>query len=47
MVDKIEKAGWHATKSDFVDAPLLDELIFISSLAKINSFAIESEIISL
>ena len=24
--DKIEKAGWHATKSDFIDAPLFDEL---------------------
>lgn len=24
--DKIEKAGWHAVKSDFVDAPLFAEL---------------------
>ena len=24
--DKFEKAGWHATKSGFVDAPLIDEL---------------------
>ena len=24
--DKFEKAGWHATKSQFVDAPLIDEL---------------------
>lgn len=24
--DKIKKAGWHATKSEFVDAPLFDEL---------------------
>ena len=24
--DKIEKAGWHITKSEFVDAPLFDEL---------------------
>jgi len=24
--DKIEKAGWHPTKSEFVDAPLFDEL---------------------
>ena len=24
--DKIEKAGWHVTKSEFVDAPLFDEL---------------------
>lgn len=25
-VDKMEKAGWHTTKSEFVDAPLIDEL---------------------
>lgn len=24
--DKIEKVGWHAAKSEFVDAPLFDEL---------------------
>ena len=24
--NKIEKAGWHTTKSEFVDAPLIDEL---------------------
>lgn len=24
--DKIEKTGWHITKSEFVDAPLFDEL---------------------
>lgn len=24
--DKFEKAGFHATKSEFVDAPLIDEL---------------------
>lgn len=24
--DKIEKAGWHTTRSQFVDAPLIDEL---------------------
>ena len=24
--DKLQRAGWHATKSDFVDAPLFDEL---------------------
>ena len=23
---KLEKAGWHATRSEFVDAPLIDEL---------------------
>ena len=25
-IDKIEKTGWHVTKSEFVDAPLFDEL---------------------
>lgn len=24
--NKVEKAGWHTTKSEFVDAPLIDEL---------------------
>lgn len=24
--NKLEKAGWHVTKSEFVDAPLIDEL---------------------
>lgn len=24
--DKLEKAGWHTTRSEFVDAPLIDEL---------------------
>ena len=26
VADKIAKAGWHTTKSEFVDAPLIDEL---------------------
>lgn len=26
VLNKIEKAGWHTTKSTFVDAPLIDEL---------------------
>lgn len=26
VTDKFAKAGFHATKSDFVDAPLIDEL---------------------
>ena len=26
VADKVAKAGWHVTKSDFVDAPLIDEL---------------------
>lgn len=26
VADKVAKAGWHTTKSDFVDAPLINEL---------------------
>mgnify|MGYP000232216305 CR=1 FL=1 len=26
VADKVVKAGWHTTKSEFVDAPLIDEL---------------------
>ena len=26
VADKVKKAGWHTTKSEFVDAPLIDEL---------------------
>ena len=26
VADKVAKAGWHTTKADFVDAPLIDEL---------------------
>ena len=26
MPDKLERAGFHTTKSEFVDAPLIDEL---------------------
>ena len=26
MPDKLEKAGFHTTRSEFVDAPLIDEL---------------------
>ena len=26
VANKLEKAGWHTTKSEFVDAPLVDEL---------------------
>ena len=26
VTNKLEKAGWHTTKSEFVDAPLIDEL---------------------
>ena len=35
-LNKIEKSGWHATKSEFVDAPLFDEL----------SIALECKLIS-
>ena len=34
--DKVAKAGWHTTKSEFVDAPLIDEL----------PMALECEVIS-
>ncbi len=26
VANKVEKAGWHVTRSEFVDAPLIDEL---------------------
>lgn len=26
VADKVKKAGWHTTRSEFVDAPLIDEL---------------------
>lgn len=26
VTNKVEKAGWHTTKSEFVDAPVIDEL---------------------
>ena len=26
VANKLEKAGWHTTKSEFVDAPVIDEL---------------------
>ena len=35
--DKFEKAGFHATKSEFVDAPLIDELP-IALECKVKSF---------
>ena len=31
VVDKVAKAGWHTTKSEFVDAPLIDELPMVWS----------------
>ena len=36
VADKVAKAGWHTTKSEFVDAPLIDEL----------PYALECEFIS-
>ena len=35
--DKFDKAGFHATKSDFVDAPLIDELP-VALECKVKSF---------
>ena len=35
--DKFEKAGFHATKSEFVDAPLIDELL-LALECKVKSF---------
>ena len=31
VADKVAKAGWHTTKSEFVDAPLIDELPMFQS----------------
>ncbi len=36
--DKFEKAGFHATKSEFVDAPLIDELPLVLE-CKVKSFS--------
>lgn len=35
--DKIKKAGWHVTKSEFVDAPLFDELPMVLE-CKVKSY---------
>ena len=37
MSDKFAKAGFHATKSEFVDAPLIDELP-LAMECKVKSF---------
>ena len=37
MPDKLEKAGFHATKSEFVDAPLINELP-LAMECKVKSF---------
>lgn len=42
--DKLEKAGWHTTKSEFVDAPLIDELPMALE-CKLISFDEESELL--
>ncbi|MBQ4339420.1 MAG: flavin reductase family protein [Firmicutes bacterium] len=40
--DKVEKAGWHTTKSTFVNAPLIDELP-LALECKLVSFDEETE----
>ena len=42
--DKLEKAGWHTTKSEFVDAPVIDELPMALE-CKLVSFDEESELL--
>lgn len=42
--DKLEKTGWHTTKSEFVDAPLIDELPMALE-CKLVSFDEESELL--
>ncbi len=42
--DKLKKAGWHTTKSEFVDAPLIDELPMALE-CKLISFDEESELL--
>jgi len=42
--DKLEKAGLHTTKSEFVDAPLIDELPMALE-CKLVSFDAESELL--
>ena len=41
--DKFEKTGFHATKSEFVDAPLIDELP-LAMECRVKSFDITSDI---
>lgn len=40
--DKVAKAGWHTTKSSFVDAPIIDELP-LTLECKMESFDEETE----
>ena len=42
--DKLEKAGFHTTKSEFVDAPLIDELPMALE-CKFVSFDTETELL--
>lgn len=43
-LNKVEKAGWHTTKSEVVDAPLIDELPMALE-CKLVSFDEESELL--
>ena len=45
MPDKMEKTGWHTTKSEFVDAPLIDELPMALE-CELVSFDEESELLT-
>ena len=45
MPDKIEKTGWHTTKSEFVDAPLINELPMTLE-CELVSFDEESELLT-
>lgn len=42
--NKVEKVGWHTTKSEYVDAPLIDELPMALE-CKLVSFDEESELL--
>lgn len=42
--DKVERAGWHTTKSEFVNAPIIDELPMALE-CKFISFDTESELL--
>ena len=42
--DKLEKANWHTTKSEFVDAPIIDELAMTLE-CKLISYDKESELL--
>ena len=44
MPDKLEKTGWHTTKSEFVDAPLINELPMTLE-CELVSFDEESELL--